>query len=81
VANFDSDDMATRSWSISTGGRQPALAAIRLDFTTDVDADCGQFKSDFAAFHDPFGSTQHTMSTHVVDVDGTVLVRRLAPGA
>jgi hypothetical protein len=47
-------------------------------FTADVDADygatshwieLGQFKSDFAAFHDPFDSTQHTMSTHVVDVD------------
>ena len=48
-------------------------------FTTDVDADYGatshwtsreQFKSDFAAFHAPFDSTQHTMSTHVVHVDG-----------
>ncbi|MEV0360649.1 nuclear transport factor 2 family protein [Nocardia sp. NPDC050697] len=48
-------------------------------FTTDVDADYGeashwtdlaQFTSDFAAFHDPFDSTQHTMSTHVVRVDG-----------
>ncbi len=48
-------------------------------FTTDVDADYGassrwtdleKFESDFAAFHDPFDSTQHTMSTHVVHVDG-----------
>jgi SnoaL-like domain len=48
-------------------------------FTTDVDADYGasshwtnldQFTSDFAAFHAPFDSTQHTMSTHVVHVDG-----------
>ena len=48
-------------------------------FTTDVHADYGAssqwtdletFKSDFAAFHDPFDSTQHTMSTHVVAVDG-----------
>jgi SnoaL-like domain len=48
-------------------------------FTTDVDADYGasshwtslaDFKSDFAAFHHPFDSTQHTMSTHVVRVDG-----------
>jgi SnoaL-like domain len=48
-------------------------------FTSGVDADYGasshwtsldQFKSDFAAFHDPFDSTQHTMSTHVVHVDG-----------
>jgi SnoaL-like domain len=48
-------------------------------FTADVDADYGgsshwtnleHFKSDFAAFHDPFDSTQHTMSTHVVDVEG-----------
>jgi hypothetical protein len=48
-------------------------------FTADVDADYGgsthwtdlaQFKSDFAAFHDPFDSTQHTMSTHVVRLDG-----------
>lgn len=46
-------------------------------FAPDVDADYGptshwtdreQFKSDFAAFHDPFDSTQHTMSTHVVHV-------------
>lgn len=48
-------------------------------FSADVHADYGasshwtdldQFKSDFAAFHDPFDSTQHTMSTHVVHVDG-----------
>jgi SnoaL-like domain len=48
-------------------------------FTTDVDADYGalsrwtdleKFKSDFAAFHEPFDSTQHTMSTHVVNVAG-----------
>jgi hypothetical protein len=47
-------------------------------FATDVDADYGatshwtdreQFKYDFAAFHDPFDSTQHTMSTHVIHVD------------
>ena len=48
-------------------------------FATDVDADYGatshwtdreQFKADFAAFHAPFDSTQHTMSSHVVRVDG-----------
>lgn len=48
-------------------------------FTGDVDADYGptshwtdlaRFKSDFAAFHDPFDSTQHTLSTHIVTVDG-----------
>ena len=48
-------------------------------FTSDVDADYGptshwtdleQFKSDFAVFHAPFDSTQHTMSTHVVQLDG-----------
>lgn len=48
-------------------------------FATDGDADYGstshwtnreQFKSEFAAFHEPFDSTQHTMSTHVIDVDG-----------
>jgi SnoaL-like domain len=48
-------------------------------FTPDVDADYGvtshwtdreRFKGDFAAFHAPFDSTQHTMSTHVVHVDG-----------
>jgi hypothetical protein len=48
-------------------------------FTADVDADYGptshwtdraQFKSDFGAFHDPFDSTQHCMSTHIVHVDG-----------
>ena len=48
-------------------------------FTTDVVADYGassrwtdleQFKADFAAYHNPFDSTQQTMSTHVVRVDG-----------
>ncbi|KKC02378.1 nuclear transport factor 2 family protein [Mycobacterium nebraskense] len=48
-------------------------------FTPDVDADYGatshwtdrdRFKADFAAFHDPFDSTQHTMSTHVVHIEG-----------
>lgn len=48
-------------------------------FTGDVEADfsegahwtdLAQFKADFADFHDPFDSTQHTMSTHVVHVDG-----------
>ncbi len=48
-------------------------------FTTDVVADYGassrwtdleRLKADFAAYHDPFDSTQHTMSTHVVHVDG-----------
>ncbi len=48
-------------------------------FAAAVDADYGpashwtdreQFTADFAAFHDPFDSTQHTMSTHVVHVDG-----------
>lgn len=53
-------------------------------FATDVDADYGTtshwtdregFKNDFAAFHAPFDSTQHTMSTHVVHVDGDRAVR------
>jgi hypothetical protein len=48
-------------------------------FTTGVDADFSgsahwtdltTFKSDFANFHAPFDSTQHTMSTHVIHVDG-----------
>ncbi len=48
-------------------------------FTADVDADYGptshwtdreRFKDDFAAFHAPFDSTQHTMSSHVVHIDG-----------
>ncbi|MFT3967533.1 MAG: nuclear transport factor 2 family protein [Sphingobium sp.] len=48
-------------------------------FAPDVDADYGptshwtdlaRFKADFAAFHDPFDSTQHTMSSHIVEVDG-----------
>jgi SnoaL-like domain len=49
-------------------------------FSDDVDADFGtshwrdlaSFKRDFAAFHDPFSSTQHTMMNHLVDVDGDV---------
>lgn len=48
-------------------------------FTSDVEADFGApshwtdlatFKADFAAFHTPFDATQHTMSNHVVRVDG-----------
>jgi hypothetical protein len=48
-------------------------------FTTDVDADfsasahwtgLAEFTSDFADFHAPFDTTQHTMSTHVVHVAG-----------
>lgn len=48
-------------------------------FTPDAEADFGgashwhdlaAFKRDFAAFHDPFDSTQHAMSTHVVRVAG-----------
>lgn len=55
------------------------MGAIRPHLRPDVDADYGatshwagreKFKADFAAFHDPFDSTQHTMSTHVVDVAG-----------
>ncbi|MBW8784402.1 MAG: nuclear transport factor 2 family protein [Novosphingobium sp.] len=50
-------------------------------FTTDVEADFSaaahrrdrpQFKTDFAAFHDPFDSTQHIMANHLVSVDGDV---------
>lgn len=49
-------------------------------FTQDVDADFGSshwrdlstFKADFAAFHDPFDSTQHAMMNHLVNVDGDV---------
>lgn len=48
-------------------------------FTKDVDADFGasshwrdlaRFKADFAAFHDPFDSTQHVMTNHLVNIDG-----------
>jgi SnoaL-like protein len=68
-------------------------------FAVDVDADYGptshwtnraQFISDFAAFHEPFDATQHTMSTHVIHVDadrarsfcngGWRLVRKAADG-
>ena len=56
-----------------------ATDAYYIVLATDVDADYGstshwtdreQFKSEFAAFHAPFDSTQHTMSPHVIDVDG-----------
>lgn len=69
-------------------------------FSADVDADYGEtshwrdlenFKRDFAAFHDPFDSTQHIMSNHLVDVAGDTaqaftygtwrLVRKKADGA
>jgi hypothetical protein len=48
-------------------------------FTEDVDADysdsahwrdLARFKRDFAAFHDPFDSTQHCMMNHLVNVQG-----------
>jgi hypothetical protein len=48
-------------------------------FTDNVDADYSEtahwrdlatFKRDFAAFHDPFDSTQHCMMNHLVNVDG-----------
>jgi SnoaL-like protein len=48
-------------------------------FTEDCDAhysetahwtDLASFKRDFAAFHDPFDSTQHCMMNHLVHVDG-----------
>jgi hypothetical protein len=48
-------------------------------FADDVAADYGptsqwtdraRFIAEFATFHEPFDSTQHTMSTHVVRVDG-----------
>jgi len=48
-------------------------------FTHDVEADFGEpshwrdlaaFKSDFAAFHGPLDSTQHTMANHLVQVEG-----------
>ena len=48
-------------------------------FTEDVEADFSEsahwhdlasFKRDFAAFHDPFDTTQHTMLNPMVHVDG-----------
>lgn len=48
-------------------------------FTEDCEADFSasahwkdraSFKSDFGAFHDGFDSTQHSMMSHLVDVDG-----------
>jgi hypothetical protein len=48
-------------------------------FTDDIDADysatahwrdLATFKADFAAFHDPFDSTQHVLSNHLVQIDG-----------
>lgn len=48
-------------------------------FTPDVDADFGgaahwrdlaSFKRDFAVYHDPFDSTQHSMTTHAVHLAG-----------
>lgn len=48
-------------------------------FTKDVDAhysdsahwrDIEVFKSDFVTYHAPFDGTQHTMSNHVVHIDG-----------
>lgn len=47
------------------------VAEVTVDYGATAQwTDCEQFKSDFAAFHRPFDSTQHTMSTHVVHVDG-----------
>ncbi len=48
-------------------------------FAHDVDADYSKsahwrdlttFKSDFAAYHDPFDGTQHAMMSHLVHVEG-----------
>ncbi len=48
-------------------------------FTEDCEADysvtahwtdLASFKRDFAVFHDPFDTTQHVMSNHLVEVDG-----------
>ncbi len=48
-------------------------------FTPDVEADfsapahwhdLASFKRDFAAFHDPFDSTQHAMLNHIVQIEG-----------
>jgi hypothetical protein len=64
---------------------------IEADFSASAHwHDLDQFKADFAAFHDPFDSTQHVMSNHLVRVLGDVahaftygswrLVRHAAPG-
>lgn len=54
-------------------------ALFKQVFTPDVDADFGSgvhwrdletYMRDFAAFHDPFDATQHTMSNHQVTVNG-----------
>ena len=69
-------------------------------FTPDCEADFSesahwhdrtQFRSDFAAFHDGFDTTQHAMMSHVVTVDGDAahslcngtwrLVRKATDGA
>jgi len=48
-------------------------------FTDDVEADFSEtahwfdrasFKRDFAVFHDPFNTTQHSMMNHLVEVSG-----------
>jgi len=48
-------------------------------FADDIDADYSEtahwrdlasYKRDFAAFHDPFDSTQHCMMNHLVNVEG-----------
>ncbi len=81
MANWDSDVVAITQLVNLYGLAVDSQRWQLFDsiFTADVDADYGasshwsdlaRFKSDFAVFHDPFDSTQHTMSTHVVHVDG-----------
>lgn len=44
---------------------------VEADFSAAAHwTDRAAFKRDFAAFHDPFDSTQHVMMNHLVEVDG-----------
>lgn len=46
---------------------------VEADFSAAAHwTDLATFKRDFAAFHDPFDSTQHVMANHLVEVEGDV---------
>ena len=54
--------------SAEHGDIAQVVAVVNLSHWTQLE----RFQSDFAAFHAPFDTTQHTMSTRVVRIDDDV---------
>ena len=76
---FDSDVVAITQlvnlygprWTASAGNCSTASSPPRwMPITTSHWTGLERFKSDFDEFHRTFDSTQHTRSTHVIEVDG-----------